>query len=512
MTSEVIQWLLYPFSTRPGVINSKIISNIQIQMRNKNAIRITLLLTTLFISQGIPAQISEPGIQASNALAAECWVTDPVQNILFQPLQSFSEVKNSGQAGQVIVVDESNTFQTMDGFGYTLTGGSAIHLNGMGPVERQDLLNELFGTGPGQIGVSYLRISIGASDLSDHVFSYNDLPAGETDPGMVHFSIDPERKDVIPLLKQILAINPRIKILGSPWSPPAWMKDNNDTRGGSLKPEWYAAYALYFVKYIRAMQQEGIVIDAVTIQNEPLHPGNNPSLLMLPEEQCDFLKNHLGPAFKREGITTKIILYDHNADRIDYPISILDDPEARQYADGSAFHLYAGKIEDLSKVHEAHPDKNLYFTEQWVGAPGNFAEDIPWHVRELIIGASRNWCRTVLEWNLSSNPKLTPYTDRGGCSKCLGAVTIDGSRVTRNPAYYIIAHASKHVRPGSVRVASTVPGKLNNVAFRTPDQSIVVIVQNGSSVAQQFTIRAGETSLNASLSEGAVGTYVIRRE
>ena len=469
-----------------------------------------LLLSTFSISQGIPAQNNLNDRKEGDEDSSDCWVTDPVQNMLFQPLQSYRTNGISTSTDLVITVDESQTFQTMDGFGYTLTGGSAIHINSMEEAERQALLKELFGTESGQIGVSYLRISIGASDLSDHLFSYDDLPKGETDPSMVHFSIDPERKDLIPVLKQILAINSRIKILGSPWSPPSWMKDNNDTRGGSLKPEWYAAYALYFVKYIRAMRKEGIDIDAITIQNEPLHPGNNPSLLMLPEEQCEFLKNHLGPAFKHEGITTKIILYDHNADRIDYPISILDDPDARQYADGSAFHLYAGNIDDLSIVHDAHPDKNLYFTEQWVGAPGNFAEDIPWHVRELIIGASRNWCRTVLEWNLSSNPQLTPYTNRGGCSKCLGAVTIDDNKVTRNPAYYIIAHASKHVRPGSVRIASNIPGKLNNVAFRTPDNAIVVIVQNGSPAYQQFTIRAAGKTLNANLSEGAVGTYVIR--
>jgi glucosylceramidase len=290
------------------------------------------------------------------------------------------------------------------------------------------------------------------------------------------------------------------------------MKDNQDTRGGSLKPEWYDAYAIYFVKYIQAMHLEGIRIDAVTIQNEPLNPGINPGMLMLPGEQAEFLKNHLGPAFEKAGIDTKIILYDHNADRIDYPISILNDSAARKYANGSAFHLKAGKIEDLSKVYEAHPDKDLYFTGQWVVAPGNFSQDIAWHVRELIIGATRNWCRTVLEWNLASNPSLTPYTDRGGCSNCLGAVTIDGNKVTRNPAYYIIAHASKFVRPGSVRIASNIPGKLKNVAFKTPDGNIVVIVQNDSREFVQFSIHAAGKSLTINLGEWAVGSYVFTRQ
>ncbi len=387
----------------------------------------------------------------------EWWLTNTDKSVLFQRQSTALPLAGNADTGAVIEINDSLVYQSIDGFGYTLTGGSAMHINGMDESARQALLTELFGTDSNSIGVSYLRISIGASDLSDHVFSYDDMPRGTKDPGLEHFSIDPERKDLIPVLKQILAISPGLKILGSPWSPPAWMKDNQDSRGGSLKKEWYGTYASYFVKYIRAMEQEGIPIDAITIQNEPLHPGNNPSLLMLPEEQADFLKNHLGPAFQKAGIKTKIILYDHNADRIDYPITILSDPEAYPYADGSAFHLYGGNIEDLSKVHEAFPEKNLYFTEQWVGAPGDFAGDFSWHIRTLIIGATRNWCRIVLEWNLSSNPKLEPYTDRGGCSLCLGAVTIDGNTVTRNPAYYVIAHASKFVRPGSVRIGSNVP-------------------------------------------------------
>ena len=201
------------------------------------------------------------------------------------------------------------------------------------------------------------------------------------------------------------------------------------------------------------MKAEGIRIDAITVQNEPLHPGNNPSLLMQAPEQAEFIKNHLGPAFKQAGLDTKIIIYDHNCDRPDYPISILNDAEARKYVDGTAFHLYAGKIDAMSTVHEAHPEKNLYFTEQWIGAPGNLRGDLAWHTRELTIGATRNWSRTVLEWNLAADPRYQPHTP-GGCSSCLGAVTIDGDTVTRNPAYYIVAHASKFVRPGSVRIAT----------------------------------------------------------
>src|SRR5690606_37355005 len=270
-------------------------------------------------------------------------------------------------------------------------------INGLSLDKKEVLLQELFGTDSGSIGVSYLRISIGASDLSDAPFTYNDLDAGKTDTELKLFSIDRERTDLIPILKKIIAINPNIKILGSPWTAPTWMKTNNAYVGGSLKPQYYPVYAQYFVKYIQAMKAEGITIDAITIQNEPLHGGNNPSMLMQPSEQADFIKNHLGPAFEAANISTKIIIYDHNADRPDYPLAILNDPEAKKYVDGSAFHLYGGSIGALSQVHNAHPDKNIYFTEQWVGGPGNFGGDLQWHINNLIIGATHNWSRNVLE-------------------------------------------------------------------------------------------------------------------
>jgi len=285
------------------------------------------------------------------------------------------------------------------------------------------------------------------------------------------------------------------------------MKIINSSKGGSLKPEFYDAYAKYFVKYVQEMQKEGITIDAITVQNEPLHPGNNPSLLMLAKEQATFIKTSLGPAFKDAGIKTKIIIYDHNADRPDYPISILNDPEAAKYINGSAFHLYGGVIENVSQVHKAHPDKNLYFTEQWIGSPGNFGGDLQWHVKNLIIGASRRWCKTVLEWNLAADPQQKPHTP-GGCDRCLGALTIDGDLITRNPAYYIVAHASKFVRPGSVHIDSNIPDGLPNVAFKTPDGKIVVIVLNDSDSEKTFNIKIGNEAISTSLSQGSVGTYV----
>jgi len=426
-----------------------------------------------------------------------------------QLLQEHSLPESSAiTVDETITIDPTTTYQEMDGFGYTLNGGSALHLSKMSPSARADILEELFGKGPENIGVSYLRLSVGGSDLDEEPWSYNDLPLGATDEALEQFSLAYDTLYLIPVLKEILTIAPAIKLMGSPWSPPAWMKDNSDTRGGSLLPQYQPAYAYYLAKYIQEMEIEGIAIDALTIQNEPLHPGNNPSLLMLADQQADFIKNNLGPAFQELGITTKIIIYDHNADRPDYPISILNDAEAAEYIDGSAFHLYGGEIDALTEVHDAHPTKNLYFTEQWVGAPGNFEGDVAWHNEHLIIGAPRNWARTVLEWNLAADENQDPHTDRGGCDRCLGALTIEGDSITRNPVYYIIAQASKFVPPGSVRIASNSLLSLPNVAFKTPEGKLVVILQNKDTEEKQINLKIGEKEIVATLPARAIGTMV----
>jgi glucosylceramidase len=465
-------------------------------------------MTTVYKAVGLSVLLAAGLNTFAQKGPVNTWLTDPANNIFFQQQTQQPAFAKKAAGQTTITVDDVPKYQRIDGFGWALTGGSAGHLQQMSPAARTALLKDLFTVDADHIGGSYIRLSIGASDLDEKVFSYNDLPAGETDTAMERFDLGHDRVAVIPIVKEILAIYPRIKIMGSPWSPPVWMKTNGDARGGSLKPEYYSAYARYFVKYIQAMKAEGIRIDAITVQNEPLHPGNTPSLLMLAPDQAVFIKDHLGPAFKKAGIDTKIIIYDHNADKPEYPISILNDPEAKKYIDGSAFHLYGGKIEALSQVHEAHPDKNLYFTEQWVGAPGNMKKDIAEHVRNLIIGASRNWSRTVIEWNLSSNPQLKPHTDRGGCDRCLGAVTIDKDSVKHNPAYYIIAHAGKFVRPGSVRIASNIPETLPNVAFKNPQGKIVLIVLNDGKEPATFDVKFKKKTFAATLNPGAMATYV----
>ncbi|WPU98963.1 glycoside hydrolase family 30 beta sandwich domain-containing protein [Mucilaginibacter sp. cycad4] len=455
------------------------------------------------------AMLLAPAAAIHAQTKASLWLTKADRSVLFEQQKGPLAFKTSDAGGTTITVDDKEHYQPIDGFGFALTGGSAMHIIRMSADSRAALLKNLFAVTGNDIGISYLRLSIGASDLNEKVFSYDDMPKGQTDPTLKHFDLGPDKADVIPVMKQILAINPAIKILGSPWSPPAWMKTNNDTRGGRLKPDCYPVYAQYLVKYIQGMKANGINIDAITIQNEPLHPGNNPSLLMVAPDEADFIKNNLGPAFKAAGIKTKIIVYDHNADRPDYPISILNDPAARKYVDGSGFHLYGGDISALTDVHNAHPDKNIYFTEQMTVEPENQSTiNIAWPVKSLIIGATRNWSRNVLEWNLAADPEYKPYTDRGGCPSCQGAVTIDKNEVKKNIAYYSVAHASKFVRPGSVRIASNNMDTLPNVAFKTPDGKKVLIVANTGDSAQDFNIKYQGKILAVKLDKGSVGTYI----
>ncbi len=436
------------------------------------------------------------------------WLTKGDQSVLLQKQSTILSFGASANSNAVITVDTTQRYQTIDGFGYTLTSGSAALINSLGAAKAA-LLQELFGNTSNSISISYLRISIGASDLSATVYTYNDMPAGQTDPALANFSLDADRASgtgLIPLLKEILAINPDIKILGSPWSPPVWMKDNGDSKGGSLQPQYYNAYAQYFVKYVQQMKAEGITIDAITPQNEPLHPGNNPSLLMTAEQQRDFIKNSLGPAFTAANINTKIIVYDHNCDKPDYPLTILNDPAAKVFIDGSAFHLYAGDISALSTVRTSHPDKHVYFTEQWTSSTGTFEGDLKWHTKNVIIGSMRNWSRNALEWNLANDPSFGPHTP-GGCTQCKGALTI-GSTVSRNVSFYIIAHASKFVPSGSIRVASSNTGSLYSVAFETPAKTKVLIVLNEGALSASFNIKFKDKWTTPVLPAASVGTFV----
>jgi glucosylceramidase len=256
------------------------------------------------------------------------------------------------------------------------------------------------------------------------------------------------------------------------------------------------------------MRAEGIAIDAITIENEPLNPKNTPSMAMFAEEQHTFIAKDLGPAFEKAGIRTKILLYDHNPDVLSYALSILADPAASKYVDGTAFHLYGGAATLLAQVHDAFPKKNLYLTEQsvteWRSGPLGIAEP----VRSVMIGATRNWCRNVLLWNLAADPHNGPHTNNGGCTGCSGAITLDGDSATRNVAYYVLEHFSQFVPPGSVRVASSEMEQLASVAFVTPQHKVVLVVSNTANFPKSFAVKYHDTFFETMLPSESVGTFV----
>jgi glucosylceramidase len=392
-----------------------------------------------------------------------------------------------------ITIDTAIKLQEIEGFGAALTGSSAYVIHEMSPTQRTALLEDLFDPQVG-IGINYLRMTIGASDFSLSNYSYDDMPAGQTDEDLSEFSLSRDEEDVVPVLKQIVGIAPDLKIMGSPWSPPAWMKTTDNMVRGKLKSEYFDEYAQYFVKYIEAYEAEGITIDAITPQNEPLYStANYPCTDMPATDQLTFIRDHLGPVFAAEDIDTKIVTYDHNWDVTTYATSILNDANAKQYVAGSAFHAYGGNVSAMTTVHNAHPDKGLYFTEISGGAwATNFSDNLMWFMQNIFIGTTKNWSKNALLWNLALNPSFGPTNN--GCSNCRGVVTISGSTVTKNEEYYSIGHFSKFIRYGAHRVQSNeFDGStgLISVAFMNEDNSKVVVVANTTDQGKTFTVKQG---------------------
>ncbi|MBW8688289.1 glycoside hydrolase family 30 protein [Chitinophaga rhizophila] len=447
------------------------------------------------------------------------YLTTADQQALFAQQAALGKVPDTATIN--IVMDSSRQFQEIEGFGASVTGSSAyVMQNYMSPDKRQALLEELFGTTTG-LGMNYIRMSIGASDFSTGPYTYNDIPAGERDDSLQHFSIARDEKEVVPILRQISGINPNIHIMGSPWSAPAWMKTSGKLEGGSLRPDAYDVYARYFVKYLRAFAAEGIKITALTIQNEPQYEALYPTMKMTAPEQGTFIKEHLGPLLEKEGLQqqTAVMLFDHNWNSPEYPISILDDSAIAKYTAGAAFHCYEGAVGAMSLVHDAHPEKGLYFTEcsggSWSPA---FADNLQFMVRQLFIGTVNNWSKNVLLWNMALDERNGPTTNQPGtgegnrgCMTCRGVVTInsrDGA-VTRNVEYYAIAHFSKFVRPGAKRIySSAVADKgLENVAFLNTDGSRVMVVMNTTKEEKVFSVKEGAV-VSYALKPGAVVTLV----
>jgi glucosylceramidase len=445
----------------------------------------------------------------SEDFSVAAWLTSADQTCLLHRQTDNLRFADNTNDLPVIKVDAGQKYQVIEGFGFSLTGGSAMLISRLPDADRSALLRELFLPDGDGIGVSFLRLSIGASDLSERCFSYDDRPTGQSDFELAHFDIEAGDVEVIPLLREILVINPEIKIIATAWSAPTWMKTNQGLVGGKLRPDCYAVYAAYLVKYLQAMREKGIIIHSITPQNEPLNQKNEPSMIMEAGEQAEFIKNHLGPALWEAGLAdVELFCWDHNCDVKEYPLAVFADADARRYLSGSAWHLYGGDISALSEVHQLYPEMKLYFTEQWVGSDGQFGGDLMWHVKNVLIGSIRNWSRIVLEWNLASDPFCCPHTP-GGEACCVGALTI-GDELARNVAYYVIAHAAKFVRPGSVRIYSDEQNALPNVAFLTPQGYIVLIALNDGAESRSFAIRFQGKNAVATLPSSAVATYVWR--
>lgn len=445
--------------------------------------------------------------------ATQVWVTTADRSRLLAPDAQAPAFGNGGPLAANIDVDASTRYQTMAGFGAAITDASAwLIVNRMSPAQRSALLQELFGRGEGGVGFDFTRLTIGASDFSRSHYSLDDQPKGGADLALAHFSLGPQRADVLPVVQQALAINPRLQVMASPWSAPGWMKTTDSLIKGQLRPDRYDAYARYLVRYLDEMAGQGVPIFALTVQNEPnFEPGDYPGMKFTPAQRAEFLGQHLGPLLARRGLKTQVIDWDHNWDLPDNPLAVLADPVARPYVAGVGWHCYAGNVSAQGPVHDAYPDKDAWFTECSGGRwEPRWEVALPLTVKNIVIGATRGWARGALMWNLALDENDGPHL--GGCTDCRGVVTIDSKTgaVTRNLDYYALAHASRFVRQGAQRVASTgSTAGLDHVAFRNADDgSLVLVLSNSAASEQRFSVRQGGQVLQYSLPASSVATMV----
>jgi len=413
-------------------------------------------------------------------------------------------------AALVIDVDTTKTFQTMVGFGAAFTDASTWLIQAkMRADQRQALLTDLFSPTEG-LGLSFMRMTMGSSDFSREDWSYDDPPGGADDMTLQHFTIERDREAMLPVIKASLALNPQLKLMATPWSAPAWMKTTKSMIKGHLRTDAYAAHAQYFVRFIQAYAAEGVPVYAITAQNEPhFEPDNYPGMRMDPPERAAFIGGHLGPALATAGLQTKIWDWDHNWDEVNSPLTTLADATARNYIAGVAWHCYGGDVSAQTTVRNTYPDKEVFFTEcsggQW--AP-NYAENLVYFTRTLLVGTTRNWARGVAFWNLALDPSGGPHL--GGCGNCRGVVTIDptSGAYTRNEEYFALAHASKYVRPGAVRVESgSGLSGVESVAFVNTDGTKAVLVVNTTTGERDFAVRQGARSFPFTLPAQSVATF-----
>lgn len=421
-----------------------------------------------------------------------------------------------------ITLDPTQKFQTMDGFGAAITGSTCYNLMKMTQEDRTKFLTETFSDDKG-MGMNYIRIAIGCSDFSLSEYTCWDKEGKE------NFALQSEEKQyVLPVLKEILAINPSIKIMGSPWTAPKWMKVNNLTdlkpfdswTSGQLNPKYYQDYGWYFVQWLQAMKKEGIHVSSITVQNEPLNRGNSASMYMTWQEQQAFIKQALGPQLKAASLGTKIYAFDHNynydniADQNDYPVKIYNDAGAASFIAGAAFHNYGGDKAELLDIHNQRPDKELVFTETSIGEWNegrNLEKRLMEDMREVALGTVNNWSRAVIVWNLMLDNDKGPNRD-GGCQTCYGAVDISKSnfkKITRNSHYYIVGHLSAVVKSGAVRIGAsgyTAEG-LIYTAFKNIDGSYALVLLNDANENRKITINDTKNHFSYEVPAKSVVSY-----
>lgn len=447
------------------------------------------------------------------------WLTTGDRRRLLEPQPPLSlEPIRSAQLAH-IVVDETMPDQEIDGFGAALTDSSAwVLASYLADDAREQLLHTLFSPTEG-IGLSYLRVPIGASDFALHHYTYDDLPPGRRDPELRHFSIAHDKAYILPILRRARAINPHLKLMASPWSPPGWMKrrwlPGNPLYGGRLRRDCFDSYARYLVAFARAYAAAGVPIDALTIQNEPEHASlRYPSMRMPAGEQAELIRDHLGPALERAQLALKIVIWDHNWSNPHYPLAVLNDPGARRYVAGTAFHGYSfpPRPELQSLVRAAHPDRDIFFTECTGLVGSDFAGDLRWTMRHLLIDTTRHGARTVLLWNLALDEHGNPHSGAG--AQCRGVVSVTArGTVERNVEFYALGHASRFVTPGSRRIAATATDeRIKAVAFKNPDGAKALLVLNDDDSPHRLTVHWGGELFSQLLEAGAVATFTWRGE
>lgn len=479
-------------------------------MSSRSARRLAGVVLGLSVATAVTAALAAdkpPGV-AGGVVAG--WITQAHGS---QRLARLPNATLSPRVGDAIdiVVDPAERYQRMIGFGAALTDASAFLLrHRMNSWQRRPLMRELFGRDHG-IGLSFLRLTIGASDFSRRHYSLDDVPPGSQDPRLAHFSIDPERDAVLPLVKQALALNPDLKVMASPWSAPAWMKTSDNLISGRLREDRFQIFAEYLSRYVQSFEKEGVPIFAITVQNEPhFEPRNYPGMRLATDARRRFIAGYLGPLFARRHPGTRILEWDHNWNEPQAPLGVLADPSARRYIAGVAWHCYRGNPSAQSIVHDAYPGLETYLTECSGGGwePRGF-DPLTGIASGLLVSSTRNWASGVLLWNLALDREAGPH--KGGCPDCRGVVTVDETtgHVRRNPEYYVLAHFSRFVLPGAVRVGSGAGRDgIDDVAFQNPDGSLVLVVVNTNRRRSAFTAGTNDCKFGATLPPLSVATYV----